>query len=275
VKLTEEQIIAALQPGLFGGSCVDRAIEALRMYEPPEGYHLAFSGGKDSLTIKQLAVEAGVKFDAHYGVTTCDPPEVVQYIRQHHPDVIMHRPAKTMWELVATRSLPTRVHRFCCAELKENLGRGRFVITGVRAAESTRRKERARRLGGYVEVCRRDSSQRFIHPIIDWTDEQVWAFIRERQLPYCCLYDEGWHRIGCVVCPFERQVERSRARWPKLWAAMERASRRYYESHPKCALRWSSPEAMWEWWCDKDAPAVEPDDDPECIGLFSAGMEAS
>jgi phosphoadenosine phosphosulfate reductase len=272
MRLSEEQIAEALGPGLFGETCVTRAIAALRMYEPPEGYFLAFSGGKDSITIKQLAIEAGVKFEAHYHMTTVDPPEVVQYIREHHSDVVMGRPRKTMWELIERKGLPTRIRRWCCDELKERNGKGRFLVTGVRAGESARRASRAREMGGgYVEVCRRDSSQRFIHPIIDWSEEQVWAFIWARGLPYCSLYDEGFRRIGCVVCPLGSDHARSMKRWPKLWQAAERAAARYYSTHPKAALLWPNARAMWLWWTNHGEPAE--DEEQECIGLFSAGME--
>ena len=59
-----------------------QAIDRLQTFEPPEGYYLAFSGGKDSQTIYHLAQEAGVKFDAHYNVTGIDPPELVYFIRE-------------------------------------------------------------------------------------------------------------------------------------------------------------------------------------------------
>ena len=49
---------------------VQIAIDRLRTFEPPEGYYLAFSGGKDSQAVYHLCREAGVKFDAHYSLTT-------------------------------------------------------------------------------------------------------------------------------------------------------------------------------------------------------------
>lgn len=56
---------------LFGvENKIKNAIELLRQFEPPEGYYLAFSGGKDSVVIKALADMAGVKYDAHYNLTT-------------------------------------------------------------------------------------------------------------------------------------------------------------------------------------------------------------
>lgn len=127
---------------------VEKAVERLKLYEPPEGYYLCFSGGKDSVVIKALADMAGVKYDAHYSVTGIDPPELVQFIKDHHKDVIFEYPRYrdgtrvTMWNLIPQKTMPpTRIARYCCAYLKENGGGGRLKITGVRWAESVRRKK--------------------------------------------------------------------------------------------------------------------------------------
>ena len=72
---------------------VQIAIERLRFYEPEEGYYLAYSGGKDSDAILELAKMAGVKFDAHHNLTTIDPPELVYHVRKH-PEV-QEEPADT------------------------------------------------------------------------------------------------------------------------------------------------------------------------------------
>lgn len=64
---------------------INRAIDVLRINEPTGGYGLAFSGGKDSCVIKQLAIESGVKFKAFYSVTTFTPNEIdiiARYMRQ-------------------------------------------------------------------------------------------------------------------------------------------------------------------------------------------------
>ena len=75
-----------LDKTLFG--TVDRvavAIDRLRYFEPPEGYYLAFSGGKDSQTIYHLSKEAGVKFDAHFNLTTVDPPRISTFRQRQLP----------------------------------------------------------------------------------------------------------------------------------------------------------------------------------------------
>lgn len=123
------------------------AIGRLKAFEKPEGYHLAFSGGKDSCVIKALADMAKVKYRAVYRVTGIDPPELFQFIKQHHPDVELEYPRYddgkrvTMWNLIAKKMMPpTRLARYCCQYLKESSGDGCMTITGVRWDESTNRK---------------------------------------------------------------------------------------------------------------------------------------
>lgn len=128
-------------------SPVETAIKRLQSFEPPEGYYVAFSGGKDSQCAYHLCKMAGVKFDAHYAVTSVDPPELVRFIKEHYPDVQFERQYDkngkpiTMWSLIAEHTLPpTRKVRYCCSALKETGGQGRVVVTGVRWAESANRK---------------------------------------------------------------------------------------------------------------------------------------
>ena len=130
------------------GPKVKAAIERLKSFEPPEGYYLAYSGGKDSDTCMALCDLAGVKYDAHYRITSVDPPELYNHIRHDHPDVKRDTPrdkngkAITMWNLIPRKMMPpTRIARFCCQELKEDGGVGRLTITGVRWAESVNRRK--------------------------------------------------------------------------------------------------------------------------------------
>lgn len=144
------------------GSALDKvqlAIRRLKTFEPPDGYYVAFSGGKDSQCIYHLCEMAGVKFDAYYAVTSVDPPELVQFIKERYPNVHFERQHYsdekpehyyadgrprpiTMWSLIADHTIPpTRKARYCCNSLKEPGGSGRVVVTGVRWAESANRKE--------------------------------------------------------------------------------------------------------------------------------------
>jgi len=252
-----------MQLRLDGKRLDDVAIERLRSFEPPEGYWLACSYGKDSIVCLDLAKRANVKYEAHYSVTTVDPPELIYFGREYYPEVKADHPEKSMWRLLLLlRCMPTRFRRWCCEQLKEGGGRGRRVITGIRWAESTARSKRT-----MVDYCGRTDKWR-VNPIIEWSDSDVWSYIRERQLPYCKLYDEGFKRIGCVLCPLKNQTERMKdlVRWPKIAAAWKRGCYRLWESKPTFHEYHPTPEHMWQWWlsgCPGD------DNDPNQLELFS------
>jgi phosphoadenosine phosphosulfate reductase len=83
---------------------IEKSIMRLKEFEPPEGYYLAFSGGKDSCVLKALADMAQVKYDAHYNWTTVDPPELVRFIKDYHPDVIIEKPKLSMFQLIKKKN---------------------------------------------------------------------------------------------------------------------------------------------------------------------------
>ena len=251
---------------------VQIAVERLKTFEPPDGYFLAFSGGKDSQCIYHLAKEAGIKFDAHFHMTSVDPPEVISFVKTHYPGVTLDQPPESMWRLIERKKIPpTRKIRYCCGIYKERGGIGRTVITGVRWAESARRKntrallelnayskqkimlnndnDEARRL---FESCQL-KGKHILNPIVDWLTEDVWEYLNGNGIPHCCLYDEGFHRIGCIGCPMSREkgMLREFGRWPKYYAAYLRAFDRMLvarrESGLDCSF-WPDAQAVMDWW---------------------------
>lgn len=131
---------------------IDHAIQTFRLFEKKdEPYYLCYSGGKDSDTIRILAELSGVNFELHNNHTTVDSPTTVYYIREvmkkYGDKGIIHYPERSMWQLIAGKMMPpTRIVRYCCAELKEKGGFGRRKVTGVRWAESSSRKNNQGRI---------------------------------------------------------------------------------------------------------------------------------
>lgn len=225
----------------------ERAIEKIREFEPPEGYYVAFSGGKDSVVVLDLVKRAGVKYDAHYNLTTVDHPELVRFIKRQHPDVIIEKPKLSMWQLIVKKkSIPTRLFRFCCAELKEKGGIGRFVITGIRGAESIKRGKRKE-----FEICKKDSTKYFLHPIITWSEHDVWQYIRERNIPYCILYDKGYKRLGCIGCPMNPNQSSDLDNNPKYKRAYIKAFDKLvslWVKEGRKNVKYQSGQDIYDWW---------------------------
>lgn len=241
-------------PGFGLDDYIGESIAFLRENEPQEGYFVGFSGGKDSLVTLELCRMAGVKHEACYSCTRIDPPEVVRFIRQFYPEVRWLYPKDSFWNMIVKKKPPLRMQRWCCDFLKKSPADAiqlNYRLLGIRAEESARRASRPR-----IDKFR---GRTVLKPIFRWPEWAVWEFIEQRGLPYPSLYDEGFHRIGCVVCPFilgkspgaVRQRQQSMRRWPGIWKAFEHAVKRWFESKRAEGLktqkqRHESAEDYWQ-----------------------------
>lgn len=288
---------------------VQTAIDRLRFFAPlaeenhPNGYVICDSGGKDSNAIKTLALLSGVKFEILHNHTTADHPLTVRYVReecarwraQGVPYTIRYPTYKgkrtSMWELIPLKCAPTRVRRWCCDILKERGGMGRYCVTGVRWAESPKRKSTRTpyevpgkdkyhhiRLSNDNDVKRLlterciTKAQFILNPIIDWQDEDVWELIHLQHIPYNPLYDLGYRRVGCVGCPMSRIKDELETN-PKFAAMYLRAFDRYVArklaGSGGCA--WQSGQELFDWWVN--GVAREQNDDQLNIYDFFQGED--
>lgn len=221
---------------------VNKSIERLKLgsdlslayYKKP--LLITYSGGKDSEVLVDLAIKAKIPIEIVNAHTTADAPDTVRHIRKQlkrweeqgidckikYP--IYKGERTSMWELIPQKKIPpTRKVRYCCSVLKENVGTGRMIATGVRWDESARRansrsqfeishkvKEKRILLGDnddkrrLFETCTL-KSQRTVNPIIDWTDKEIWEYAEAENLDMNPLYGCGFSRVGCVGCPLARQ----------------------------------------------------------------------
>ena len=137
-----------------------QAIVRLRLAaEMSETYYhaplvITTSGGKDSDVCLALARAAGIRYEVQHNHTSVDAPETVYHVRETFRRLenegikcTVNLPTYkgqrvTMWSLIPQKLMPpTRVVRYCCSVLKEQGGKGRMITTGVRWAESAKRRK--------------------------------------------------------------------------------------------------------------------------------------
>ena len=214
-----------------------RLLQQVQKAHPDEVIEIAYSGGKDSDVILQLAKEAGIRYEAIYKNTTIDPPGTIRHAQEMGATII--RPKRTFAELIQKNGLPTRFSRFCCKELKEYKVRDVAVI-GVRKSESVKRASR------YSEPteCRFYGNKKVhteaVYPILEWTDEDVAAFLSYRKIKCAPIYYDAecaFHverRLGCMCCPLASKKNRidEFRKHPGMVRFYLRNLRIFWETHP-------------------------------------------
>lgn len=216
---------------------IDRSIKLLRTIANAYGdvIELAYSGGKDSDVILQLARESGIKFRAIYKNTTIDPPGTIAHAKEMGVEIM--QPKETFFQLIAKRGFPNRNKRHCCKDLKEFKVLDKCII-GVRKSES---KKRDKRYNAPTECLGTKANPReAIYPILHWTDADVRDFILDRGIKCAPVYyDWGgqFHverRLGCMGCPLQSQKKRLAEfkKRPRLVKAWMRAGQKFRDTHP-------------------------------------------
>ncbi|MGA1849178.1 MAG: phosphoadenosine phosphosulfate reductase family protein [Thermoplasmatota archaeon] len=170
---------------------------------------VSFSGGKDSLATLYLTLESGLRPPVMFVDTGLEFPETVDHvhdlIRREGLELVEGHPVSGFFENLSKFGPPGRDFRWCCKLCKlgptTNIIRERFP-TGVLALIGQRRFESDKReKKGAVWENPWVPLQKGASPVQDWTALDVWLYIFSRNVPYNPLYEKGFQRIGCWLCP--------------------------------------------------------------------------
>lgn len=275
-----------------------KAIKRIQMASEMSLHHYGkplvctYSGGKDSDVMLELFRRSGIPYEVHHSHTTADAPQTVRHIRETFrrlelegiPSKIQMPTYKgkriSMWTLIPEKLMPpTQLIRYCCQILKENGSRNRYIATGVRWEESTKRKSRgefekigktrkdSEKFNAVMLLEDNDSSRRMtelcmnkksmvVNPIIDWTNMEIWEFIRSENIPICDLYDCGYDRVGCIGCPMAgKKRYREFADFPRYKKLYLHAFERMLKERTRRGKEstWSSAEEVFRWWMKDDS----------------------
>lgn len=258
--------------GVISSVKIDKAIntlikaEGLALSYQDYGFNLGFSGGKDSIVLKELATMAGVKYKAVMNITTLDYPELMKFVRNNYDDITFIRPEINFYKLIVKKkSLPTRMIRYCCQYLKEQSGAGTVTVLGIRKEESSKRAKRneleisnhkySNTLDQFnidkkeITACIKGKDKIILNPILEWTTSDVWNFIRLRKLNFCSLYQQKYTRIGCMFCPMSstRTKYLDREKYPKVEIQIKKSidelTKNGYGFNLKCNV-----DDIFNWW---------------------------
>ena len=194
-------------------------------------FHVAFSGGKDSIVLLDLVKKAlpksgfvvvfgdtGMEFPDTYDVVNkieeqCRAEEIEFYCAKSH-----FKPEES-WRLFGP---PSRVLRWCCSvhksapqtlKLREVLGKSNYTgmaFVGVRSHESVKRDKQLTtkdvKLQNpdelvYIDVYSKIKGQMTTKSIYEWTSAEIWLYTYAKDLIINEAYKKGSARVGCLCCP--------------------------------------------------------------------------
>ena len=251
---------------------------------------VAYSGGKDSEALLGIAKLSCCPYEVEYSLTSADSPITVYHVKSRFKQLELqgvscsiYKPTHkgkrvTMWNLIPRKKFPPiRTIRYCCEELKECMGVGRFIATGVRWEESYRRRGRSI----YESLSKKESpniiminndnddkrllfescirrGKKAVNPVIDWGKEEIIDFIKYMKMDLNPMYSMGFERVGCIGCPLASRkcAERDFEMFPKYKMAYIRAfdqmlKRRGIKEIEGAEYKsWETGEEVFNWWIE-------------------------
>jgi len=210
---------------------------------------VAWSGGKDSTCLLHLVLEQEPDIDVMYNDTGVEFPETRAFVEEIASawQINLHvakPPPGTFWWCVEKYGFPLlgkrtrswqeikeipgiRTSNKCCYYCKEKPSRLTcrelgidLLFLGIMAAEGMVRKWGWYERGDFYHVAKEGAWK--VHPLSIWTDEDVWEYTRQAELPVWPLYSQGHRRNGCWPCCMDMAFDDNHLQalhrtHPKLW----------------------------------------------------------
>ena len=137
-------------------------------------------------------------------------------------EMVANKGMNLMYESVENRKLCCNLRKI--EPLKRALKQFDCWITGLRREQSTTRNKILK-----IEVDTLNNNITKLNPLADWTNDEIWKYIRKNKVPYNELHDLGYPSIGCEPCT--RAIKEGED---------PRAGRWWWENdtHKECGLHW-------------------------------------
>lgn len=216
---------------------------------------VSYSGGKDSLTTLLLVRDAVPQFDILFADTGLEFKETVDNVKQTAEELNLplkiHSSGDSFWQSIDNFGPPTVEARWCCKVCK--LGAITQVIENNYENECLtfvgQRKYESEIRANSEHIWKNPSvgNQIAATPIQNWTALHVWLYLFWKKAKYNPLYEQGFDRIGCWLCPSASMADFSRLSeiHPELSEKLEKYLTKY-------AVRNGLPQewvtcGFWRW----------------------------
>ncbi len=131
-----------------------------------------------------LMDEAQRRYQRMIEVYFPDPDDVERFVREEG--------SNAFYRSVALRKACCGIRKV--APLRRALAGRRAWITGLRREQAPTRERQPLR-----EWDEGNGLEKF-NPLVDWSHDDVWAYVRAFEVPYNALHDQGYPSIGCAPC---------------------------------------------------------------------------
>ncbi len=241
-----KDVLRVNEPCILAGE--SRAIRFIWRISKKGRVIVSFSGGKDSSALLEIVRRSGIDYLTYFNDTGLELPETLDFVSKIGYD-LLGGAGDSFWSYVGKFGPPARDYRWCCKVIKllptyrtlRMLAPG-VTLVGQRKFESLARMRsqsiwRNRWLPGFLTGA----------PINEWSALRTWLYLRLRSVEVNPLYEMGFERLGCYLCPASRLSEfiKIKERYPELWERWWAFLSEYASNNEldECWIRYG----VWRW----------------------------
>ncbi len=182
---------------------------AIERFSPRIALSTAFQIDGVALIDMVYAIDPEIRvFSVETGRLPEETFELIEQLRERYPglDLELLSPKAEHVSRMVARHGPNLFyrqveHRLLCCQVRKVLPLTRYLagldawITGLRRDQWASRSDIRK-----IEIDHDHGAIVKLNPLAEWTEEEVWDYVREREIPYHPLYDRGYTSIGCAPC---------------------------------------------------------------------------
>ncbi|WON93844.1 MULTISPECIES: phosphoadenylyl-sulfate reductase [unclassified Sphingobacterium] len=154
--------------------------------------------GKNQIDIQLFTLDTGRLFKETYSLWSRTLERYQLQIKTYSPDTalledfVSRKGPNSFYESVENRKECCRIRKI--EPLQRAIKGKKIWVTGIRSDQSTNRHD--------MDFIEYDELNQIIkiHPLFDWTFEEVKKYCKEHYIPYNVLHDKGFPSIGCQPC---------------------------------------------------------------------------